>query len=518
MAVAMLGAVALAFAFPKAQVTWLAPLGAAALFWAWERLSWKRAFFTGWLAGTIFFAISFSWFTYTVGSYVGSFAFAVVLIPALVEGLAFALTGAAFSALARSVPAWLAPVGGAAAFTFFEWLRSVGYIGVPFAQIGYSQVGTPLAVFAAYVGSYGVTFVTVLLGAYLADAVARRRTAPLAVVILVVAGAWGGAYWGWPARYIAPPSIPVAAVQGNIAQSIKWDPNTLPRSISRYSSLTNTLELTHPQLVVWPETVITTDLNDNARNWDLAATTPAERKRILAYLWMNKSLSAQFGEMAKRLHTTLVVGSVDRHFDGIWLKEFNALFTYAPTAKLIDVYDKRQLVPFVEDFPAREYFQWLPSIDLIGRFGSGHDDAVIPFDGLKFAPLICWESAFPDLIHAQIQKGAQLLVIATDDAWFGKSSGTYQHAQIAQMRAIESGMWVMQAASTGISGIIAPDGQWKESTPLDKEALAIGNVGPPAGSFFAHLGPGPVAFCAALLYLLVLNAGRAIQRALEDAA
>ena len=92
MAIAMLGALALAFAFPKTQAAWLAPFGAAALFWAWERLSWKRAFFTGWFAGTIFFAISFSWFTYTVGDYVGSLAFAVVLIPALVEALAFALS------------------------------------------------------------------------------------------------------------------------------------------------------------------------------------------------------------------------------------------------------------------------------------------------------------------------------------------------------------------------------------------------------------------------------------------
>ena len=78
---------ALAFAFPKPGQAWLAPLAAAGLFWAWQRLSWKRAFFTGWFAGTIFFSINFSWFTYTVGDYVGGFAFAVVLIPALVEGL-----------------------------------------------------------------------------------------------------------------------------------------------------------------------------------------------------------------------------------------------------------------------------------------------------------------------------------------------------------------------------------------------------------------------------------------------
>lgn len=501
----MLGALALAFAFPKTQAAWLAPFGAAALFWAWERLSWKRAFFIGWFAGTIFFAINFSWFTYTVGSYVGSFAFAVVLIPALIEGVAFALSAAAFTLVVRTAPEWLAPVAGAASFTFFEWMRSVGYAGVPFAQIGYSQVVTPLAIFAAYIGCYGVTFVTMLIGAYVALALGKQRPAPLFTVVLLIAAAWAGAYEAWPARHTPPPTIRIAAVQGAIAQTIKWDPQTLPRSIDRYTKLTEGLEFLHPELVVWPETVITTDLNDSASNWDLASASRYDRERIVAYLYQNKSLSGRFARLANRLHTTLVVGSVDRHIDGIWVREFNALFTYSPSGRLVNIYDKRQLVPFVESLPARDLLQWLPHVDLIGRFGAGHDDAVIPFDDSKFAPLICWESAFPDLIYSQLQRGAKVLVVSTDDAWFGKTSGTYQHAQIAQMRAIEFGTWVVQAASTGISGIIAPNGQWTEATQLDKEAVVFGNVGNPPESVFAHIGPTPIAFLAALLYLLVLR-------------
>ena len=155
--VSALSAVALALAFPKPGQAWLAPLAAAGLFWAWQRLSWKRAFFAGWLAGTIFFSINFSWFTYTVGDYVGGFAFAVVLIPAIVEGLTFALSAAAACAAQRFAPAAFAPLAAAAAFTVFEWLRSIGLLAVPFAQIGYSQVTTPLIVFAPYVGAFGVT-------------------------------------------------------------------------------------------------------------------------------------------------------------------------------------------------------------------------------------------------------------------------------------------------------------------------------------------------------------------------
>jgi apolipoprotein N-acyltransferase len=265
-------------------------------------------------------------------------------------------------------------------------------------------------------------------------------------------------------------------------------------------------------LIVWPETVITTDLNDSAANWSSAGLTSDQRTAVQAYLRTNATLSQQFSNLAKRLHATLMVGSLERRWGDEGLKEYNALYTFAPDGALVNVYDKRQLVPFAESLPAPALFSWLPDADLIGRFGHGHENTVIPFDGMKLAPLICWESAFADLVHAQIKNGAQLLVVPTDDAWFGKSSGTFQHAQIAQMRAIESGMWVLQAASTGISGIISPDGSWTEATQLDKEALIVGNVGSPPGSFFARIGPSPVAYGAFVLYVLVLAIGVAGRR------
>lgn len=508
-----MSAVALALAFPKTQQAWLAPLGAAGLFWAWERLSWKRTFFIAWFAGTIFFAINFSWFTYTVGSYVGSLAFAVVLVPAMIEALAFALAALCMKLAQLLAPVWLVPVAAAAAFTVFEWLRSVDVTAVPFAQIGYTQTSTPLSVFAAYIGSFGVTFIVMLLGGYIAYAISSKRVAPLAIAVATLAGGWCAAYAFWPARHAPPATMRIAAVQGNIAQSIKWNKETLPRSVARYASLTKQLAPLHPQLVVWPETVITTDLDDQAYFWNLPALAPDERRYVQAYLANNAAYQKQFSGLARSLHTTLVVGSLDRHWSAEGLKEYNALYTYGPSGALINVYDKRQLVPFAESLLAPAIFGWLPDAQLIGRFGHGTINTVIPAGVMRFAPLICWESAFPDLIHAQIQNGAQFLVIPTDDAWFGQSSGTYQHAQIAQMRAIESGEWVMQAASTGISGIISPSGEWKEATQLDKQAVVVGNVGLPPGSLFARLGPNLVAECIAAVYGLVLLIGVTLRRA-----
>ncbi len=509
----MLGAIALALAFPKTQQAWLAPLGAAGLFWAWERLSWKRAFFTAWFAGTIFFAINFSWFTYTVGSYVGSLAFAVVLVPALIEALAWALTAICIKIAQRFAPALLMPIGGAAAFTVFEWLRSVDYTAVPFAQIGYTQTSTPLAVFAAYTGSFGVTFIVMLLGGYIAYAIARRRVAALAIVVAIVACGWYAAFSFWPARHTPPPTLRVAAVQGNIAQTIKWNKDQLPRNVAAYTRLTRQLAPLHPALVVWPETVITTDLNDQPYYWNTSGASPAERRAVTSYISGNAKFESEFSHLAKSMRTTLVVGSLDRHWGRSGLKEYNALFTWNPAGQLINIYDKRQLVPFVENLPLPALFSHIPDAQLIGRFDEGTQDTVIPAGGMRFAPLICWESAFPDLIDAQIHNGAQFLVIPTDDAWFGKSSGTFQHAQIAQMRAIEFGIWVVQSASTGISGIISPSGEWKEATQLDKEAVVVGNVGMPPGSLFARIGPNPVIYVIAGLYAAVLLAGVALRRA-----
>ena len=127
-------------------------------------------------------------------------------------------------------------------------------------------------------------------------------------------------------------------------------------------------------------------------------------------------------------------------------------------------------MPYAEWIPfGSSLLKWFPYLDQLGREVPGRDPSVIPVGPLEVAPLICWESAFSDVVHDQIARGASVLAIATDDGWFGKSAGPYQHAQIAQIRAIESGRWVLRAAATGISGIIAPDGRWTQRSDLDEQ-------------------------------------------------
>jgi apolipoprotein N-acyltransferase len=471
-------AVALAAAFPKVGAAWLAPMGTAALFWTWQNCSWKRAVLLAWLAGLLFFAVDFDWIGHTVGNYIGAYGPFLPVAPALIEAPFLALAGALSAIAYRRIDARLAPLAVAAAFTICEWLRSIGPIGVPFDQLGYTQADGPLRAIAAYGGTFGITFVLCVLGAYLADALHRRTYAPLGVALFAVSVAATSAWLAWPARQAPAASIRVAAVQGNIAQSLKW--NSLALAIQRYSAMTRAAAARKPQLIVWPETVIPTDLS------------------------LDPSLASGFTELSRSVNATIVVGSVDI----AGRRPYNALFIFAPRGGY-SVYHKRQLVPFAESFPARAALSWLPYIGkLSGGFGAGRSDAAYETAALPIAPLICWESAFAELAFAQIRNGAQLLVVSTDDAWFGTTSEPYMHAQIAQLLAIESGAYVVRAAATGISGILNPDGSWQSRSRMAEMTTVYGLVGPRLPTVYSRIGPAAIATALIVLYVVLLLISR----------
>lgn len=472
--VAACAAVALAAAFPKLGAAWLVPFAMAGLFWVWQGASWKRAASLGWFAGIVFFAIGFSWIGHTVGGYIGVFGPFLMFGPALIEAPFFALAGVLAAIAYQRMRPDLAPLGAAAAFTIAEWLRSIGLLGAPFDQLGYTQADTPLRAIAAYAGSYGITFVLCVVGAYLADAIRRRNPRPLAAAAAIVALLASIAWVAWPARRLPAPSIEVAAIQGNIAQSLKW--NALDLAVWRYTIMTRTATPRKPKLIVWPETVITTTLD------------------------LDPQLMRQFKDLAVETHATIVAGSLSLQRR----RMYNALYIFAPNGTY-ETYAKRQLVPFAESFPGRAFLSWLPYVgELSGRFSTGKADGVYPTAALSVAPLICWESAFADLAFAQVRRGAQLLIISTDDAWFGTTSGPYMHAQIAQLRAVESGAYVVRAAATGISGVIAPDGRWQARSHMEEQAIVPGKVGPRIPTIFSRIGPTAIALALLWLYVTLL--------------
>lgn len=483
----------MALAFPKANAPLLAPLGAAALFWAWFEVSPRRAFWVGWLAGSVFFSLTFWWFSETAGALIAPFGFIMPIGPAIADGfVGFALVGALVAYGARALgrrdrlARALVPVGAAAVFAFGEWLRSegLGEFGLPFGGLGYTQAATPLAPLGAFVGTYGITFAVCALGAYAAYAVRLRSVRGSGVdaacaglgVVAAVAVAW----LAWPARTLAAPALPVVAIQGNIAQSLKATPAAFYEAISRYEGMTLQARTSRPAVVLWPETVILTPLN------------------------LQPELRARFAGIARSVRAEVVVGTLLVEETGV----YNVLYFFRPDGAVDAIYRKRQLVPFAEHLPFGHALSWIPWTREIAHYGVGTSDGVLAIAGYRFAPIICWESAFSGLVRRDVARdGATALLIATDDAWFGTTAGPYQHAQIAQMRAIETGRWILRAASTGVSGIVSPDGRYTAHSRIGERTTVTGAIGPPVQTVYDSVGPSAVAAALALIYASVVALG-----------
>ncbi|HTW84399.1 MAG TPA: apolipoprotein N-acyltransferase [Candidatus Sulfotelmatobacter sp.] len=477
---------ALHLAFPLTDWWWIAPFALAGLFASWCIVEPWPAVLVGFVSGLVFFTWGFSWFGQTAGTLLGPFAWVLSVGPAILVGFAFPLAAVLTSLAARRCDARAVPLVAAAAFALAEELRSVGVMGNPFSQLGVAEIDSPLRALAAYGGGYAITFATALLGASLGWwlLATRDRTRALtaltawAAVALLALGAWAA----WPARHHAPPTRRVAAVQGGISQSLKMSANGVALAVDRYTALTRTLRGAHVTLVLWPETVIPTDLLDAP------------------------GLRSQFAQLANQVGAPLWVGAWgdDREQwpDDQPRSWTNALYLFRPGVPggvPSAMYAKAHLVPFAEYLPGPRWLRALPFADQIGHFAPGVN-ARTTFDGAT--PLICWESLFGDIAHARLADDPSLLMIATDDAWFGDTQGPYEHAQAATLRAVETGRWVLRAGATGISGIIAPDGTWTRRTTLGTSAVVVGEVGAPAPGPYARIGPAPVGIALAALIAL----------------
>jgi apolipoprotein N-acyltransferase len=349
------------------------------------------------------------------------------------------------------------------------------------------MIDSPLRPIAAYLGVYGITFATVLLGSslgwWLLDRHDVRRTRTLLAAWLGV-GACAALAWAvWPARHHAPPTRRVAAVQGGIAQTLKMSPEGLRVAVERYTTMTASLAPYHPTLVLWPETVITTELN---------APRPDTH-----------DIAMRVAKLSRDLDATLFAGSLARVEPS---GTANAMFFYdahgglrSDASGASGVYAKEQLVPFAEYVPGPVWLRALPYADQIGIYVPG-TNRVRTFAGAT--PLICWESLFGDIAHERLAENPSLLMIATDDAWFGTTEFPYEHAMAATVRAVETGRWVLRAGATGISGIVAPDGTWTQRTRLGGPAIVVGDVGAPVPGPYAALGPTPIGVALAIGVLL----------------
>jgi apolipoprotein N-acyltransferase len=321
-----------------------------------------------------------------------------------------------------------------------------------------------------------MTLAVTLVAAYGASAIARPALRIPAVALgLGVIALTGAAWAAWPARTLATPTFRVVAVQGNIPQAIKATRDARLLALHRYVAMTDALAPSHPQLVVWPETVILTDI--------MADT----------------GVRTLFTALARRVGAPVVVGTLARDPITGSLSNVSATFTAAGLTTMVA---KRQLVPFAEFLPLPAALRALPGVNEIGNFTSGHGPQLDPRTG--GGTLICWESVFGDVALDQVRAGARYFVVATDDAWFGASDGPYQHAQATTLRAVETGRWIVRAASTGISGIVGPDGEWRARSGLETQETVSGALGEPVATAYAAVGPQPIGIACLIVALALV--------------
>lgn len=424
----------------------------------------RRAAWIGWAFGFGYFGAGLYWIGeafYVDPDTVWMMPFAVTLLPA---GLA--LFHAVACGLAAAVPR-RGPGGAlilAASFGAIEFVRSFIFTGFPWNLFGSAFIDIPVAEAASVVGVYGLTLLALLLGFTIPPAFRGRhilRFAPFAVAVALFAAAWvyGALHLAAYAALPAEPATRIRIVQPDNPQSEKGRPDYVRRLWQRLKQLTTAPGADRVDIFVWPEGVTPFFLDE-----------------------ATEAMTA-IGDMM-RPGQIMLAGSARREIGNDRTTRFyNALLVIDASGHVIDAYDKAHLVPFGEYLPFPDAFRALGIASLTARIGG----AFTPGPGLRtlklpalpaVGPLVCYEILFPGEVVDAAQR-PKWLANVTDDSWFGTQTGPHQHLTAARFRAIEEGLPVVRAATTGISALIDATGAVLQTAGLETAQYIDGDLPQP---------------------------------------
>ena len=423
----------------------------------------RRDFTLGWIAGVVYFTGTVYWVVGVMTTYGGLPLVVSVLVAALliVYLAAYpALFGLLFGYAIRRHGAgalWLAPWIWVAT----EWLRSTLGGGFPWVVLGASQVSVPpVAQAAAVVGVFGLSALVALVSAAAASLALsrqpRHRMGVAAVALLLVVVVAAGSFRVADGRLTRTGAVLRAGlVQGGVEQQIKWNPAYRDEIIARHLKLTQQAIGRGVGLVIWPE-----------------SSTPF-------FFDAEPALAAPVRHLAATSRTPFLIGTDEfvAGTDGAPHELFNTALLLGPDGQSRTAYRKIRLVPFGEFVPFKNLLFFVgPLVESVSDFSAGQEPVVFDVDGLRMSVAICYESIYPDLAQAFVDRGSQLLITITNDAWFGRSSAPYQHFELGALRAIEQGRYVLRAANTGLSGVVDPYGRTVVRTALFEQTVAAVDV------------------------------------------
>jgi len=346
-----------------------------------------------------------------------------------------------------------------------EYLRSVVLTGFPWLSIGYSQIDSPLASFAPVIGEVGITALVILINICLvkiANAIKQQSYTslrfPIALVFMLTISCliFSKTIWVKPSGEITK----IALVQGNVAQSIKWEPEQEWPTMLKYLDLTRMNY--DADVIIWPESAI-----------------PAMEPAVQDYL-TTVNRSALLNDSA------IITGIINYNFES--KKYFNSLITLGKKQTGDDQgyfynhsnrYSKNHLLPIGEFVPFQEWLRPLAPLFNLPMSSFTRGDYVqknlIAID-LHILPLLCFEIAFPHQLAANLTNKTDLLLTVSNDAWFGDSHGPHQHMDIARMRALEFGRPLLRSTNNGITAIVDHKGNFIARIPQFEEKVLKAEV------------------------------------------
>ncbi len=480
----------LALSFPRPDIAAAAWVGLVPLFLVMGR----RPFRSGFAAGIGFFGLVLYWLNIVMTTY-GRLhpAFSVVAYLLLVCYLALFFGAATWAACRLRQHLKLSSVLTLPVlWVALEFVRSFFLSGFPWATLGYSQQGLlPMIQSADLFGVYGISFLLVLVNAVIAECCRFRsgnspRTFPwrgVAVAALLVVANLGYGYWRLGQDLDGrPASLETAMIQGNIDQSVKWDPAHQQKTVDIYRDLSRAAHAeSAAELIIWPE-----------------SATPF-------YYQDGGDLSAAVTETARETGAFLLFGSPAYEVVNRQYQYLNSAFLLSGQGRALGRSDKVHLVPFGEYVPLGRFLPFINKLVVgIGDFAPG-TVSPLPMNGHQAGVLVCFEGIFPELARDYVVKGSDFLVNITNDAWFGRSSAPYQHLAMTRFRAVENRIWVARAANTGISALIAPSGAVTAQTPIFQTLFLNGKIGLGAGgALYTRVGDVvPGAFLALSIWWLI---------------
>lgn len=426
----------------------------------------------------------------------------------------------------------LGPIWGLIGFVLLwvviEYSHSLGEFSFPWMAIGNSQAYDLLRIqIAEYTSVYGLSFLiltfNVLAFIWIAQTTSNRwqllssrSVMTLFGLFLIYMLPW---FYGKSAINAFSGlgihgSIKIGLIQPNIDPFGKWgegsNPDPFRYQMEKHLNATRSFEHDSVDLVLWCETAIPSRilLASHVLEWQ-------KLKSSLDSIGLPVLTGFPYTEFFDSLHAPITAHQIMN--SSTYYEDYNSVMLIVPHQRVNEVYKKMKLVPFAERIPYAQAVPFLMkplrwSVGISG-WGLGKDTVLFTMKSRKgteeyFAGIICYESAFPDFVRQFVLRGAQFIVVLTNDSWWGNTSGTYQHIAFASLRAIENRRWVVQCANGGISAFVDPVGRVHQATQMYTATAIESNIEPRSGeTFYDRHGDVFAQFCVLLAIGFTLTAG-----------